>query len=282
MKNKNLFSAFVLSLAVCFSLGLNAQVQTPAPSPLATLTQQLGLGEVTVKYSRPGMKGRTIFGDLVPYDKVWRTGANSRTQIHFSEDVKLEGKEVKAGKYALLTVPGKESWTIILSKSLNASPANLGDDEETIKFDVTPMMEESITMETFTIDINEIRDGSANLWIIWENTFVPVKIELETESQVMASIEKTLAGPSKADYYQAGAYLYSSGKDLNKALEYVEKGMNEDESRFWVVTMKARILAKLGKKEAAIATSTKAIELAEKAGNGDYVKINKDLISTMQ
>lgn len=282
MKKQNFISALVLSLAVCFSLGLNAQLSTPAPSPLATVSQQLGLGEVTLKYSRPGMKGRTVFGNLVPYDKLWRTGANSRTQIHFSEDVKLEGKEVKAGKYALLTIPGKESWTIILSNDLNGSPASLGDDEETIKFDVKPMVDESITMETFTMDINEIRDGSANLWIIWENTFVPVKIDLNTEEQVMASIEETLAGPSKSDYYAAGAYLYSADKDLDKALEYVEKGMNEDESRFWVVTMKARILAKLGKKEDAIATSTQAIELAEKAGNGDYIKINKDLISTLQ
>ena len=282
MKKKNFISVFVLSLAVCFSLELNAQLTTPAPSPLTTVSQQLGLGEVTLKYSRPGMKGRKVFGNLVPFDKLWRTGANSRTQIHFSEDVKLEGNDVKAGKYALLTIPGKESWTIILSKDLNGSPASLGDDEETIKFDVKPMVEESITMETFTIDINEIRDGSANLWIIWENTFVPVKIELNTEEKVMASIEKTLAGPSKSDYYAAGAYLYSAGKDMDKALEYVEKGMNEDESRFWVVTMKARILAKLGKKEEAISTSTKAMELATKAGNGDYVKINKDLIATLQ
>lgn len=279
MKKKIFISAFVLSLAVCFSLELNAQLTTPAPSPLVTVSQQLGLGEVTLKYSRPGMKGRKVFGNLVPFDKLWRTGANSRTQIHFSEDMMVEGKEVKAGKYALLSIPGQDSWTVILSDNLNGSPAALDDDEKTIKFEVTPT-DLSPTVETFTLDINDIRDGSATLWMAWENTAVPVKMTLNTEEQVMASIEKTLAGPSKDDYYAAGAYLYSSGKDMDKALEYVEKGM--DDSRFWQVTMRARILAKLGKKEEAMTASKKALELAEKAGNGDYVKINKDLMATLQ
>ena len=281
MKNKNFFSTILLALAVCFSVELHAQVNAPSPSPLSTVSQELGLGEVTIMYSRPGAKGRKVMGNLVPYGKVWRTGANGRTQIHFSEDVKLEGNEIAAGKYAMLSVPGEETWTIILSNDLTGSPGSLSDEEETIKFDVTAHKLEPM-VETFTIDINDIRDESATLNIVWENTWVPIKIEMDTDSKVMASIEKTLAGPAAGDYYQAGVYMFNSGKDMDKALEYVEKGMKENEDRFWVVTMKARILAKMGEKEKAMATSKMAMELAEKAGNGDYIKINKDLMSTLQ
>ncbi|MEM6631565.1 MAG: DUF2911 domain-containing protein [Bacteroidota bacterium] len=281
MKNKNFFSTILLALAVCFCVELQAQLTTPAPSPLAKVTQSVGLGEVSLVYSRPGKKGRAVMGNLVPYGKVWRTGANRRTQIHFSEDVKLEGVDVAAGKYAMLSIPGKESWTIILSDDLNGNPGTIADEETTIKFDVKPQTMEPM-VETFTIDINDIKDGSATINIVWENTWVPINLTVDTDSKVMASIDKTLAGPSAADYYQAGSYMYSSGKDMQKALEYVEKGMKENEDRFWVVTMKARILAKMGEKEKAMEASKMAIELAEKAGNGDYVKINQDLMSTLQ
>jgi len=280
MKNK----LFVLSLWVIGLIGIStvhAQVAAPAPSPLCELTQKVGLGEIKIVYSRPGKKGREVMGELIPYGRVWRTGANQRTQIHFSEAVKLQGTEVPAGKYALLTVPGEESWEIILSDNLTGSPMEIADDEKTIRFEA-PASQMDLTLETFTIMINDIRDASASINLMWENTRVPIEMELNTDEKVLASIEKTMAGPSKNDYFSAASYYYAHDKDMDQALEWINKSMNENETRYWVVTMKARILTKMGKKEEALATAEKALKLAEEGGNPDYVKINKDLIAGLK
>ncbi len=275
---------FVLAFCVLGLTGLTsieAQVKTPAPSPLSEVSQKVGLGEVKIVYSRPGMKGRTVMGELVPYGKVWRTGANQRTQIHFSEDVMLQGTKVPAGKYAILTIPGEESWEIILGNDLSGSPMEIGDEEQTITFEA-PAKKMDMTVETFTIMINDIRDASATINIMWENTIVPIEMELHTDKMVLASIESTMAGPGKDDYFAAAQYYYNNDKDLKKALDWVEKSMNENETRYWVVTLKARILNKMGNKQDALATAEKAKELAEKGNNPDYVKINEDIIAELK
>ncbi len=280
MKNK----LFVLSLWVIGLIGVStvqAQVAAPAPSPLCEITQKVGLGEVKIVYSRPGKRGREVMGELVSYGRVWRTGANQRTQIHFSEAVKLQGTEVPAGKYAMLTVPGEESWEIILSDNLTGSPMDVAGDEKTIRFEASAKQMD-MTIETFTIMINDIRDASASIYLMWENTMVPIEMELNTDEKVLASIEKTMAGPSQNDYFAAASYYYNHDKDMDQALEWIENSMNDNETRYWVVTMKARILTKMSKKEEALATAEKALKLAEEGGNPDYVKINQDLIASLK
>ena len=168
---------FAMTMALMLAIQVEAQ-DKPAPSPLGTITQKVGLGEITVTYSRPGKKDRKVMGELVPYGKLWRTGANARTKINFSMDVKLEGTAVPAGEYALLTTPGESEWEIILSDDTKGSPGRLGDTEKTIRFKVAPQTMDNIEVETFTIMINNIRDDSAVLMLVWENTMVPISLTL--------------------------------------------------------------------------------------------------------
>jgi len=280
MKSKIVLSVFFL-LGTFMLHNVQAQLTTPAPSPLCELTQKVGLGEVKVVYSRPSAKGREVMGELVPYDKIWRTGANQRTQIHFSEKVELQGTEVSAGKYAMLTIPGEEKWEIILSETTSGSPMELAEDEKTVRFSA-PVKTIDMMVETFTIMIGDIRDDAATINLMWENTIVPIEMSLKTDEKVMASIDQVMAGPSQGDYFQAASYYYAHDKDMNQALEWVNKSMNENEERYWVVTLKARILKKMGKNDEAVTTAQEAMKLAEAGGNADYVKINKDLIASMQ
>ena len=160
---------------------LFAQTKTPAPaaSPACTLKQRVGLTDIEIDYSRPGVKGRVIFGGLVPFDKVWRTGANEATRITFSTPVKFNGEEVPAGTYALFTIPGKNEWTIILNKTAKQWGAFHYDDKaDLLRVKSTPA-ELAEPVETFTIDINDIRDDSATLNLIWDKTRVPVKLSLK-------------------------------------------------------------------------------------------------------
>ena len=166
----------VFTVVVALMLTISAQAQDkPAPSPLGTITQKVGLGEIAVTYSRPGKKDRKVMGELVPYGKLWRTGANARTNISFSMDVSLAGTAVPAGEYSLFSVPGASEWEIILSDATTGRSNEIADTEKTIKFKVEPQMMD-ITVETFTIMINDIRDDSATLMLVWENTVVPIPI----------------------------------------------------------------------------------------------------------
>lgn len=263
-----------------FLTQLTAQISTPAPSPSSTLEQVVGLTTVTIEYSRPGMKGRTIFGDLVPYDKIWRTGANSSTQLTFSDDVKLGGVDVPKGTYALYTKPGKSEWTVMIYKdlSLGGGVARYDEANELGRF-TAKVNELPFSIESFTISIGDISNDKANIMVMWEKTAIMLPLEVEVDGRVMASIENAMAGPSQGEYYTAALYYYNTDRDLNQALEWINKSLEGNE-RFWMVTWKARILGKMGNKKEAIATSKKAIKLAEEANNSDYVKINNDLIAS--
>lgn len=261
--------------ALCFGAVsmVSAQIKTPAASPSASFTQDVGLIQVSGEYSRPGVKGRVIFGDLVPFDKVWRTGANSATKISFSGDVKVEGKELSKGSYAILTKPGMKSWDVHFysyeggswNSYLEKTPAAI----VTVKTMTLPM-----TVENFFVTVADIDGGNAILELLWDKTLVPISIETEVDAVVMSSIDKILAGPTTGDYYAAGTYYYNSGKDLNKALEYIQKATHSDSPKFWQLRMEAEVLAKMGKHKDAIKVANKSIDLAKKAGNDDYVKIN--------
>ena len=271
---------FSLSMALMLCMEVQAQASFPAPSPSSMIKQSVGVGEIIVEYSRPSMKGRKIMGALVPYGKLWRTGANTRTKITFTEDVKLEGTAVAAGSYSLQSIPGKSEWEIILSTTVDGGPGSLAEDEETIRFKVTPM-EMPVNIESFTIMFNDLRDDGATLNMMWEKTAISIGITVDTDSKVMAGIERMMAGPTPNQYYSAAQYYYNHNKDPDKALEFVNKALKGGD-RFWIMTLKARIQRKMGDKMGALATSKKALTLAKEANNGDYVKINEDMIAALQ
>src|SRR5271154_1505683 len=187
MKSKVLFSLVALACSLALVPTSPAQtpsVDFPAASPGCTLKQRVGLTDIEVDYSRPGKKGRTIFGGIVPYGQVWRTGANAATKITFSTPVKLDGQDVPAGSYALFTIPGEDEWTIILSKNASQFGAFQYDSkDDLVRFKVAPV-ELSESIETFTIEFNHIRDESAVLNLVWDKAVVPIKIEIELTSKL--------------------------------------------------------------------------------------------------
>lgn len=260
---------------------LQAQIQTPQPSPSAKVHQTIGLSEVSVDYSRPAARGRVIFGDLVPYGKLWRTGANMRTKFTTDSDLKIDGKELKKGTYAILTIPNKESWDIIFYTEYQAggAPAELDDSKVALKVSAkVNAMEHSA--ENFTIAFGDLSDGvSGNMYIMWDKTIVWTKLETPTDEMTVKSIENTMAGPSANDYFSAASYYRSSGKDLNKALEWVTKAVEMNPEAFWMSRQKSLIQADLGDKKGAVETAKVSLAASEKAENADYAKMNKESIA---
>lgn len=268
---------FFFLLTAAFAVQSNAQIQTPAPSPSAKFTQMVGLTEVTVAYSRPSKKGRTIFAadGLVPYGQVWRTGANLATKISFSTDVKVAGKDVKAGSYAILTKPMKDSWTVMFFPYESSNFGTYMEATPAVEATAKAMKNENgLDIESFMIAIDELTNNGANLYMGWETTVAVLPIEVPTEKLTMASIERTLAGPTANDYYAAASYYYGEGKDMKQAYEWV-KPVNKENPRYWTLRLQSEIEAKLGMKAEAIKTAKKSMEAAKEAGNMDYVRANE-------
>jgi hypothetical protein len=264
------------------SLGINAQsLKTPQPSTTQTIKQDLGIGSVELSYSRPGMKGRKIFGDLVPFGKVWRTGANSATTLQFSDSVTIGGTRIAPGKYGLLTIPDKDQWTVIISQQTDVtSPAAYQQDKDLARLTVKPVNNTS-PVETFTMQFANVKSNSADLQIMWDNTTVNVPITTDVESKVMAQIDNLMNKDNKP-YFQSAMYYMETGKDLNQALSWLDKAIEQNPTAFWVYHQKANALAKLGRKEEAKTTALKSMNLAKEAKNDDYVELNKKLISNLK
>jgi len=275
---KNLFVAICLIAFTAFSA--IGQIKTPAASPSSMLKQTVGLTEVTVEYSRPSAKGRTIFGAdaLVPNGKIWRTGANSVTQVTFSDDVMIEGQELKAGKYGVLTMPGADKWAVHFYAFEKSSWSSYAEQTPTLAVSVMPKSTKGYT-ESFTISIDDLKSDMATMNLSWANTTVPVTIGTNVDATVMSNIDKVMNGPSKGDFYNAASYYYSAGKDLNQALKWMETATAGDNKKFWQIKKLAEIYAAVGKNKEAIKTAKMALELATKAGNADYIKMNKDNIA---
>ncbi|MGF1560386.1 MAG: DUF2911 domain-containing protein [Flavobacteriaceae bacterium] len=266
--------------AVLAAVSLQAQINTPAPSPSSKLIQTVGLTEVTLEYSRPSMRGRKIFGNVVPYDKLWRTGANGYTLITFDKDVKIAGQDVKSGTYSIFTKPGMTSWEVFFYTDTQGGGTPSNWDESKIVAKTTAQvfpMPEGMPVETFTITLDDLTSSSANIGILWESVYVAVPFEVLTDASVEMDIAKALAGPSADDYYAAATYYSSEGKDIAKANEWMEKAMAMTEKpAFWQLRQQSLIQAKAGNKKAAIETAKKSLAAAKEAGNDDYVKMNMD------
>lgn len=258
---------------------INAQIKTPQPSPAAKIEQVVGLTNVTVEYSRPAMRGRTIFGDLVPYGKMWRTGANANSKITFGDNVKIGESELKKGTYAIFTVPNEKSWEVIFYSDSNnwGTPQKWDDAKVAAKVTVPSNIIEA-KIESFTIQIDDLKTNSANIGILWDNIYVGVKFEVPTDKITSKSIESAMAGPSGNDYFQAASYYHTEGKDLAQALEWMKLATEGENPPFWYLRRMSLIQADMGDKAGAIATAKKSLAGAEKAGNADYIKMNQDSI----
>ena len=257
------------------------QLNTPQPSPTATVKQNFALSNIEISYSRPGVKGRKVFGDLVPYGKVWRTGANNATTVTFGEEVMIGGKKVPAGKYGLLTIPGENEWTVIISKQTNVtSPADYKQDQDVVRVTTKPE-KVPFSIETFMINIDNIKSNSCEIAFGWENVYTSFPVTADVESKVMEQIKNNIEKDSRP-YFNAAVYYIDNGKDLNKAVEWLDKAYAQNPDAFWVLYQKARAQKMLGKKTDALATSNKSIEIAKKAKNDDYVALNEKLQKEMK
>lgn len=274
----------ILSLLVVASCILNANAQTlktPAPSPTQTIKQDFALSNIEVAYSRPSVKGRSIFGDVVPFGKVWRTGANAATTITFGDTVMIGGKKVSPGKYGLLTIPNATEWTIIISNNTTVNnPADYKQEEDVVRVNAkTSVMGNAV--ESFTLSFANMKPTSCELQFLWDKTLVSLPISTEIDARIMKDIDR-LVSKDNRPYYTAAMYYMDNGKDLNKALEWFGKAEEANPKAYWVVHQKANCLAKLGRKKEAIDAANKSIELAKADEDDHYVKLNEKLISTLK
>jgi hypothetical protein len=266
----------LLMLAATFAAVTSfGQVTMPQPSPTQTIKQNFGLGTVEVNYSRPGVKGRKIFGDVVPFDKVWRTGANGATIINFSEPVVIGGVAIKAGKYGLLSIPGKKEFTLIITKDLTVNQPSLYKQENDVVRVTAPVMKMAAPIETLTMQFANIKNESCELQLMWEKTAVSLPITVDIKDRIKADVEKNLAS-DKPNYQAAASFYFEWLKDNNQALTLITKGVEQQKEAFWLFLLKARIEKELGDKVSAKASAEKCIELATAAKNGDYVRMAQE------
>ncbi len=277
--NKKLHMKKLLLVAFCMGTLVMTEAQqlkTPQASSTQTLKQEFALGSIELSYSRPNMKGRKIFGDLVPFDKVWRTGANNATTLTFTDEVTIGGTKVPAGKYGLLTIPSANEWTVIISKQTDVtSPSDYKQELDVVRVKVQPMTL-PFSFETFGISFENIKNNSCDLMMAWDKTLVSMPITTDVDGKVMKQIETIMKGDSRP-YFAAASYYANNGKDLNQAIVWYDKAIEQNPNAYWVYYQKASALAKLGKKTEAITASTKSMELAKKDKNDDYVTLNEKL-----
>ncbi|QJP35000.1 DUF2911 domain-containing protein [Nonlabens sp. Ci31] len=266
----------VLSLMLVATT-VKAQIDAPQPSPSAKAMQTVGLTEVTLEYSRPAKRGRDIFGELVPFDKLWRTGANSNSMITFSDDVKFAGTDVEAGTYAVYTKPGKKEWTVMLyNDTSNWGNPRTWDEDKVVATATVETKKLKNEVESWTMAINEVSMEGAHLQMMWDETLVAVPFSVPTAAKTQASIDKVMAGPSADDYYSAATFYLDANKNLQQAHEWISEAVEARPEAYWMHRKKSLIEAKMGNKSAAIASAKTSLTLAEEAKNMDYVKLNTD------
>jgi len=258
-------------------------VQFPQASPAALVREQVGLTTVEVEYSRPGVKGRKIFGGLVPYDEVWRTGANAATKVTFSTDVNFGGKQVAAGSYGLFTIPGKREWTVILNKITEQwGSYSYDESNDLVRVKAAPQtLGEPV--ETMSIALHGIRDNAANFAISWEATRVSIPIQTNLVEVLVPQIKAAMAGDGNQKPYLASAmFYYEHDVDLMQAIEWIDVALEAQPEAVWILYRKGLILSKLGEHEAAIDTANQTIDQAKKLGGelgSEYTRLGEELIN---
>jgi|TARA_B110000503_G_scaffold129173_1_gene201112 hypothetical protein len=274
---KKLSVSFLALFLMVFTI--EAQ-ELPQPSPYAEVMQRVGLTDVAVKYSRPGVKDRVIFGELEPFGSVWRTGANSATKIVLSTDAKIGGKEVKAGTYSIMSTPMKEgSWKVAINTDLDVQEGSYKAENNVAELDVE-VMETADKVESMTFWFANVKPGSMDLMFAWENTSWSIPIEVDFKAMASKNIEEAIEETKSAFrvYNSSARYNFDNDLDLNKALEWSKKSV-EMNATFWNVYTLSLIQNKLGMKKEALAAAKKSLELSNKAEYQPYIKMNTDNIA---
>ena len=281
MKTRTSLNALIMFIGLALVFPMQAQVDLPPLSPEGFVKQQVGFTTVEIEYSRPSMRGRVIFGELVPFGEVWRTGANKSTKIRFSEDVTLENHQVPAGSYALYTIPGEDEWTIILSKNLDLwGSYGYVKSDDFLRFAVKPVFSD-YHFETMTIDIGELTETSATIQLMWENTIVRFNLGTKTDAVVMEKLDKLLNNPMVHvgnNYYGAASYYLRTHRDMDKALAWVDKAIEINGKSPWYLQLKAEVLAEKGDYRGAIKIADEAVVIANQKNDEASATISKKTI----
>jgi hypothetical protein len=272
---------FCIAAFCCMIVADAQQIKTPAASPTQTIKQDFGISTIELTYSRPNMRGRTIFGDLVPYGKLWRTGANAATRIKFADDVTVGGVGVKAGEYALYTIPNQNEWEVILNRGINnGGIVGYKESEDVARFKVKSM-NAPMQAETFTMQFVNVMSSSTDLRLMWDKTAIQIPITMDVDAKVMAQINNAMTKDNRP-YFQSAMYYLETGKDLKQALAWFDKAVEQNPNAYWIHHQRANALAKLGRKEEAKAAAMKSMELAKQQNNNDYVSLNEKLIVSLK
>lgn len=276
----------VLVAFLCMASSAFAQLKTPKDSPVSKVEQTVGLSTIKLEYSRPGVKDRKIFGELVPYGSIWRTGANGASTIEFSDDVTIQDSLVKAGKYALFTIPGEKEWTVIFNTETDQWGSYDYKQEEDVLRIKVPVEKLDRVVETFTIDFSKMHNNGTMINLSWENILISFEVKIETNAKIEAQIQKIFVdGPSVGSYYGAARYYLENGKDLDKALEWINIAIEKRPNAYWMIYRKALIEVGLGKTKEAIKSAELSLSLAKGDGTDidtGYVLKNEALIKDLK
>ncbi len=267
---------FTSTISLLIFLAANCQVKLPASSPTQTIRQDFGLGSIEITYSRPGLKGRKVFGDLVPTGRVWRTGANAATRISFTDNVEIGGKKIEPGTYALYTIPSEDSWDIILNTGIhNWGTEGYKEAEDVLRVKVIPVKNKNL-VETFSMQFCNITPESCDLEINWEKTTATVHISTDIKEKMRQQIDSAMTSEKKP-YWEAAQFYKEYDHNLSKALENINMAVAENNKAYWMYLYKANIQKELGDNAGALESSRTSLALAKEAGNADYVKMNQVL-----
>jgi hypothetical protein len=274
--------SLLLTAAIAFTaIAAQAQVKIPQPSPTQTIRQDFALGNIELTYSRPAAKDRKVFGDLVPYGKIWRTGANGATIIRFSDPVEIKGKRIDSGSYALYTIPGIDNWEVILNKGVkNWGTAGYTEADDVIRFKAEPVKVKNET-ENLTMQFDNIKPESCELLLMWQKTGIVIPITANIKDRLRKELDVALKSDKKP-YFQAAQFYNEYDKNSQKALENITKAADENPKAYWIFLYKARIQKEMGDKEGARVSSQKSLEIAKAEKNDDYVKLNQDFLKDLR
>ncbi|MBC7890019.1 MAG: DUF2911 domain-containing protein [Ferruginibacter sp.] len=265
-----------IAIAFLFVQIAEAQIKFPSPAPVQTIKQEFGLGNIEVTYSRPGANERRVFGDLVPYDRLWRTGANATTKIVFSEPVEISGRKVDPGTYALFTIPGEESWEVIINKGFkNTGTEGYRESEDVVRFKVEPL-KTKLKTECFTIQFADIKPESCALHLLWEKKLVVIPITTNVKEKIRAQINAAML-TDKKPYWQAAQFYYEYDHNFSRALDNVNKATESNPKSYWMYLYKAKIQKEMGDNTGALESSKLSMTLSKEAKNDDYIRMNEKL-----
>jgi len=273
----------LLSSIFCYSF-ISAQIKSPQPSPTATITQKVGVSNISVEYSRPGAKEREIFGELVGYGKMWRTGANKATKITFNENCVFGGAKIKEGSYSLFTIPGDKEWTVVLNKNTELWGVGEYDEKNQVCSIVVKAIKTKDFTESFTIDFGTFQSFSAIMSLKWANTKIDIKIEsLAAKKLEKQYLELLTKGPTANDYYNGAKFFADNTSEYEMALKWINTAIEKRPDAFWMQFHKARILKKMGNNKESISVAEKVIAFAkEKKDDYGYIKRSEDLIKSIK